>query len=569
MYPATPDKLLAWTWDEIEPHYQGLLDFDLTQENFETWLQEWDKLARLLSEMEARIGVQLNQDVTDAVAEANYERFYTEVDPQRQVYDQKIQTKLVESQIEVPDWFAHAMRDIETRVGLFRDENIPLITEISTLTSQYDKITGSQTAEWNGEEVPLMQLLQYMVASDRTIRQEAWVKTVKTIHADSDELNDIWQQLYALRRQIAANADLSNFRDYRWLEMGRFDYSPADCKEFYTAIEKVVLPLKMKLDEKRRQRLGVDVLRPWDMMVDPDNLPPLKPYETVEELEAQVSHIFHQIHPQLGAYIDIMREQNLLDQANRANKAPAIYCTQYYHAGVPFIFGNAVGLHEDVNSFIHEAGHAFHSFEMLDKLNYVQQMNIPMEIAEVASQTLELLTLPYLHRDRGGFYDDAELKRVAVQTLERVVSLWVAIAKFGIFQDKLYEEPELAQNLAAMNALNLELAQRFNPLVDYSGYEDLVSTQWQDVLHFYHVPFYLIDYALAFVGAVQIWMRSQAEPEQAMDDYLAMLALGNTRSLPELYATAGAKLAFDENSLTEVVHFLEQQFEHYGALSLE
>ncbi len=566
MYPATTENLLAWTWDEIEPHYQSLLDFDLTQDSFETWLQEWDKLARLLSEMESRIGVQLNQNVSDSVAEANYERFYTEVDPQRQAYDQKVQTKLVDSHIDVPAWFELAMRDIQTRVDLFREENIPLATEVSALTSRYDKITGSQTAEWDGEEVPLMQLMQYMVESDRTIRQEAWVKTVQTIHADSVELNDIWQQLYALRQKIATNADLSNFRDYRWLEMGRFDYTPEDCKEFYAAVEKVILPLKIKLDEKRRQRLDVDELRPWDMMVDPDNLPPLKPYETVEELESQVSHIFHQIHPQLGSYIDIMRDQDLLDQANRANKAPAIYCTQYYHTGVPFIFGNAVGLHEDVNSFIHEAGHAFHTFEMLDNLNYIQQMNIPMEIAEVASQTLELLTLPYLHQERGGFYDDAELNRVAVQTLERVVSLWVGIAKFGIFQDKLYEDPQLAQNPEAMHALNLELAQRFNPLVNYSGYEELVSTQWQDVLHFYHVPFYLIDYALAFVGAVQIWMRSQTEPQQAMDDYLAMLGLGNTRPLPELYATAGAKLAFDESSLGEVTAFLEQQFQHYGAL---
>lgn len=564
-YPSGVDQLLAWTWADIQPHYQTLVDFDLTAENFEQWLKKWDTLSRLLSEMESRVSVRHHQDTTDAAAEADYDRYHSHIAPAMQAFEQKLHQKLVDSGIHTPDWFATILRDIKIKLDLFHEDNLPLIAESSDLCSQYDKIVGAQTAIWQGEEVPLMQLKQYLFDPDRSIRQTAWVKTAQQIHADHQPLNDIWRRLYEIRLELAANVSLSDFRDYRWQEMGRLDYTPDDCKTFYAAVESVILPIQARLNERRRQQLGVDVLRPWDMLVDPHQKPPLKPYATVEELEATISTIFHQIHPQLGSYIDIMRGKNLLDLANRPNKVPVIYCTQFYHTGVPFIFGNAIGLHDDVTAFIHEAGHAFHTFEMVNNLDYVQQMNIPMEAAELASQSLELLTLPYLHKDKGGFYDDADLQRVVIEQLERVISLWLIIAKFGIFQDAVYDDPALATDLDAMNQLNLDLTHRFEPGVDYSGYEHLIATEWQDVVQFFHVPFYFVDYGLAYLGAVDIWRNSLENPQRAIDDYLAMLALGNTRSIAELYKIAGTRLAFDEASVREAAAFIETQLDHYGA----
>jgi oligoendopeptidase F len=337
----------------------------------------------------------------------------------------------------------------------------------------------------------------------------------------------------------------------------RFDYTPDDCKRFHQAIEQVVVPAALRIYEKRRLKLGVDRLRPWDLDVDPLGRPPLKPFETVTELKEKTAAIFHRVDPQLGDYFDIMRRENLLDLDNRKNKAPGGYCTDFPVARRPFIFVNSVGRHDDVQTMLHEGGHAFHFFECY-RLPYFQQLYAPIEFMEVASMGMELLASPYLNRQDGGFYSAGEVARARIEHLEGIIHFWPYMAVVDAFQHWVYENPQAAADPANCDACWDELWQRFMPGVDWSSLEQERVTGWHRKLHIHEVPFYYVEYGLAQLGAVQVWSKALSDQAGAVASYLRALALGNTVTLPELFATAGARFAFDERTISEAVSLIER-----------
>jgi oligoendopeptidase F len=554
--PHTTLEFANWPWDRIAPYFDNLKQRDLGSDTIEQWLADWTRLSELLDETYARHYVATSQDTTDEAAEKLYHAFLENIVPHAEAADQTLKQKLLASGLE-PDKFAIPLRNMRTEAALFREANLPLLVEERKTVSEFNRVQGTQTVEWDGEERTLFQMEKLQIELDRDLRERAWRAVSQRQLADRDHVNELWVRFMNLRRAIAQNAGYGSYRDYKWQERLRFDYTPESCATFHRAIEEVVVPAASRIYERRRARLGVDALRPWDLAVDPLGKPPLKPYEAVEELEEKGSTIFHRVDPQLGTYYDTMRDEGLLDLENRMGKGPGAYSIGFAVIKRLFIFMNAVGNYTEVRTLLHEAGHAFHGFERF-KLPYSQQRRSPMEFNEVASMAMELLAAPYWLADEGGFYSVEDYVRARVQHLEKIVLFWPYMAVVDAFQHWVYENHDAATDPENCDEQWAKLWDRFRPGVDFSGLEADKRNGWHRKQHIHRTPFYYIEYGLAQLGAVLVWRNALNDQAGAVADYRRALALGGTVALPELYATAGAKFAFDADTLREAVDLIER-----------
>ncbi|MBP6298163.1 MAG: M3 family oligoendopeptidase, partial [Anaerolineae bacterium] len=472
--------------------------------------------------------------------------------------------KLVRSELE-PAGFDVPLRNLRSDLKIFREANLPLQTEESKLSLEYSKIIGAQTVEWEGKEVTLTQLAPVQQDPNRATRERAWKLTMERRLADRAPLNELWGKFLDLRDEQARNAGLPSYTEYRYQQLHRFDYSPVQAQMFRDAIETVVVPAAKRIYERQSTSLGLESIRPWDTDVDALNRPPLKPFAEIEELNAKTQAIFDNVDSTLGDYFRIMHDEGLLDLENRKGKAPGGYCTYYAVAKRPFIFMNSVGLHDDVQTMLHEGGHAFHAFEG-SKLPYFHQEDVPMEFAEVASMGMELLAAPYLSSDRGGFYSAADAARARIEHLESIIKFWPYMAVVDAFQHWVYANLADAHDPVKCDAKWSELWDRFMVGIDYSGMEDIKSTGWHRKLHIYQVPFYYIEYGLAQLGAVQIFGNARKDQAQAVWHYRKALALGGTVTLPDLFGAAGVRFAFDVETLGSAVALVEQTIEELAAV---
>lgn len=557
--PTDIHEFMQWSWSQIQPYFDELQNRSINADNVIEWLEDRALISQMIVESYSRLYVATTVDTTDEEAEKRFLNFIETIIPEMRVADQKLKEKLLESGLQ-PQGFDIALRNIRTEAELFRDENVPLFTEEDKLRTEYDKIIAAQTVEWEGEERTVPQMRPVLLETDRSVRERAWRLTVECQLADREALNDLWKRFLTLRREIAANADMPDYRAYIWRSLLRFDYSPDDCLDFHRAIEEVVVPAATRIYEKRRARLGVTSLRPWDTDVDPLGRSPLKPFDDVQVLVEKMASIFNRVDPQLGSYYAIMQREGLLDLDNRKGKAPGGYCTSFDYTERPFIFMNAVGLHDDVQTLLHEGGHAFHVFESVDLPRY-QRIEVPTEFAEVASMAMELLGAPYLSRDAGGFYSQEEAARARVEHLEGIILFWPYMAVVDAFQHWVYTYPEDALDPAHCDAKWAELWDRFMPGIDYSGLDDVKMTGWHRKLHIFQIPFYYVEYGLAQLGAVQVWRNSLSDQAKAIAEYRKALALGGTVSLPSLFSAAGANFAMNSATLHDAVELVERTLE--------
>ena len=469
--------------------------------------------------------------------------------------EQRLKKKLLASGLE-PDGFNIPLRNLRAEAELFRDQNLPLLAEEIKLSNEHDKIVGAQTVEWEGREITVTQLESFFRDPDRSLRERAWQLGAQRWLTDREAINQLWQRFLSLRQKIANNATQGDYRAYRWQQLKRFDYTPEDCVLFHQAIEETMTPAARRIYERRRQRMGLKALRPWDLDVDPLGRPPMQPFKDVAELETKSAAIFQNVHPQLGKHFDTMIQEGLLDLENRKHKAPGGYCTSFNRIRRPFIFINAVGIHDDVQTLLHEAGHAFHVFESAH-LPYFPQRTVPLEFAEVASMGMELLALPFLESNLGGFYNPADTARASIEELESNILFWPYMAVVDAFQHWVYENPDQASDPSQCDTHWAELWTRFMPEIDWSGLEDVLVTGWHRKDHIHCVPLYYVEYGLAQLGAVQLWCNALQDQDKAIARYRQALSLGGTVPLPQLFQTAGARLAFDAGTLHEAAKFIE------------
>ncbi len=555
--PQSADAFTSWA--QAEPFVQELRGRTITPSTLDAWLADWTCLARLVLETYQRLYVATTVDTADQAAERRYYAFLEEIFPASQAAEQQLKQQLLASGLE-PQNFALALEQMRVQAQLFRDANLPLLTDEQKLSNADDKIRGAQTVMWEGQELTLDQLQPLYQDADQALRERAWRLAQARLLEDRGALNDVWGRMLQLRRQIAANADCADYREYRWRQLLRFDYSPADCEAFHQAIEQVVVPAAERIYERRRRQLGLATLRPWDLDVDAQGRAPLRPFGDVAELEATCAAMLARVNPELGAQFAIMQREQLLDLDNRKGKAHGGYCNTFPLAERPFIFMNAVGVHEDVNTLLHEAGHAFHVFHTFDGdgLPYYQQWEVGMEFAEVASMSMELLAAPYLLASTGGFYTDHDAARARVEQLEGILRFWPYMAVVDAFQHWAYTHPDAAAEPASCEATWSSLWRRFMRGVDWSGLEDELADGWRQKVHIFQVPFYYVEYGLAQLGAVQVWRNSLSDQAGAVARYRYALSLGGTANLPDLFVAAGARFAFDAATLREAVELIER-----------
>jgi oligoendopeptidase F len=551
--PATPADIADATWADLAPFYEALADEPLTPSTVRPWLAAWSALDSVIEEAYGIAMIDYTADTRDPRREAAYLRWAAEIAPKLHEIHVRLGRRLLPLEADLPD-LAVLLRETRTDVAIFREENLPRMAQLEEMEAAYDKITGGLTVLWDGEEKTIPALQPYLLEQDRATRERAFRAGADAYLAHRDELADLFDRMVRVRHALAREAGFASYRDYAFVAKYRFDYSPADCVRFHEAVEHAVLPAIRRLQDDRQRRLGVDTLRPWDLQVRPGRPTRLVPFRTTHEFLDGTQRIFDTLDRELGNEFREMVDEQLLDLESRPGKAPGGYCTRLPFRGKPFIFMNAVGVHDDVSTLIHEAGHAFHAFAT-SPIPYLWQRSTGHEAAELASMTMELLAAPCLAAPTG-YYSPADAADAQIDHLEDLLLGLPHIACVDAFQHWVYTEGVDATP-TERDAKWLEIRARFEPGVDYSGLEPERVARWYRQSHIHTAPFYYIEYGIAQLAALQVWHDSRRDPTGALRRYKAALALGGTRPLPEIYATAGASLVFDAVNMAPLVAEVE------------
>ena len=554
--PETSDAFKTATWRDVAPFYEELATRPLDRDNVEEWLMDWSRFESLLAEAASLANFAYCINTADSAAEEAHLRFGSEIDPKADEQRSRLQRRLIDLGYVRPG-LEVMVRKFRNQVELFSEANVPIHAELARLSTEWAKVIGAMTVDWDGVEMTPQQMWPYLEVKDRAVRERAFRSQFKPYIQQRDTLADFFDRMYDLRQKVAKNAGFDNYRDYMHREKNRFDYTPDDCFRFHEAVETAVRPAIQRLLEVRRKHLGVDRLRPWDNWVDTKGRTPLKPYATVAELIGQSTGVFGHVDPDFRGYFQTMADADMLDLDNRKGKAPGGFCDSLPVRKLPLIFMNAVGIDEDVRTLLHEAGHSFHVFEAA-RLPLLFQRHPGAEMAEVASMSMELLASPYIDRGHGGYYSEEDRPRAQRNLLERTVHFFSHCASVDAFQQWIYTNPE-GRDADARDQKWLELRRRFEgDIVDWSGLDRERIARWYFQPHFFDYPFYYIEYGIAQLGALQVWRNSLRDRGDAVRRYREALALGATRPLPELYRAAGARLIFDSDGMRELMDLAEE-----------
>jgi oligoendopeptidase F len=545
-------------WSLIEPLFDVVerrLREAKSPAELESALLAWSELSAALDEEGSKRYIAMTCHTDNAEAEKAYLHFVEHVEP----HIKPRQFRLEQAYLAQPfrqqlprDRYTVFSRDTQAHVELFREENVPLETEEAKLGQQYQKLSGSLTVKFRDEEKTLVQMGKYLEEPDRVLRRQAWESVANRRLQEREKFEDTFEALLKLREQIARNAGFANYRDYAFKARGRFDYGPEDCFAFHDAIEAEVMPLMRELHTVRRQHLNLPELRPWDLSVDPLNRPPLKPFAEVTQMIASTQRIFDHLDGNLAGGFRTMQEQRLLDLANRKGKAPGGYQSTLSESRLPFIFMNAVGLQRDVETMLHEAGHAFHALATRDEALYAYR-SAPIEFCEVASMSMELLGNEFIEE----FYSPADAQRARRTHLEGIIGIFPWIAAVDAFQHWIYTHP--GHTRAERTAEWVRLMDRFGGEVNWSGYEDARANLWHRQLHIFLYPFYYVEYGIAQLGALQVWANSKRDRAEALRSYQRALALGGSRPLPELFESAGCRFSFNRETVRPLVQLVKSE----------
>ena len=555
-----PQQLSIDSWNAIEPFYKDLKERTISSGNeLKKWLLDKSELEATVSEDVAWRYIKMTCDTADQKLADSFNFFVSEIEPYIAPYHNALNIKLIGSPYlkELDqEKYAIYLRDVKKALEIYRDENIPLLTKISTDSQKYGAISGAMTIEWKGEQITLQKATSLMKDQDQTVREEIFHKIHIRREADKDRLNELFTQLTQLRHQVAINAGYSNYRDYMFAALGRFDYTVNDCYNFHASIAKEILPLVETADLKRKQTLKLNPLRPWDMDVDLEGKPALKPFENGAELINKSIECFNKVRYSYGQYLEQMKTMGHLDLESRIGKAPGGYNYPLHETGVPFIFMNSVGTSRDMVTMVHEGGHAIHSFVTRD-MEITDFKSTPSEVAELASMSMELISME--HWDVF-FKNEDDLKRAKKEQLEKSLKTLLWIAAVDKFQHWIYENPTHTVT-ERMNTWKETIDQFSSEVVDWSGLEDFKANGWQGQLHIFEVPFYYIEYGMAQLGAIAVWRNYKRNPEKALDAYEAALRLGYTKSIPEIYKTAGIEFNFSQAYVNELATFVKNELQ--------
>lgn len=545
-------------WENLEPVFKELQNREITSvSGLEQWLLDKSELEAALEEDFAWRYIKMTCDTTDEQLLKDFQYFATEIEPKIAPIANELNKKFIGSpyleQLDQQKYFVY-IRGVRKALELFREENVPLLTQIQVEQQQYQQISGSMTVTLNGQEYTLEQASVFLKDVDRGIRQQAWEAITQRRLKDKDKLDELFDKLRNLRHQVALNAGFENFRDYMFQALGRFDYTPEDVYDFHDAIEKEVVPVLAQQAEERKKALDLPTLKPWDTEVDTSGKPALKPFNNGGELIDKAITCFSGIHPYIGERLQIMKANSLFDVESRKGKAPGGYNYPLAETGAPFIFMNSANSFRDLTTMVHEGGHAVHTF-ISSGLELNDFKHLPSEVAELASMSMELISMD----NWGCFFDNEEdLKRAKRDQLRDVLKTLPWVAVVDRFQHWIYTHPDhtVAERTAAWKETFERFGQNF---VDWSEHPDAQTYLWQKQLHIFEVPFYYIEYGIAQLGAIAVWKNYKENPDKGIEKYLEALKLGYTRTIREIYETAGIEFNFSAEYVRELAGFIQSE----------
>ena len=558
-----PPDFAIKNWETLEPYFKMLDERAIeSTQDLEQWLKDASELEAVISEDACWRQIRMTCDTESKELEQAFNFFMMEIQPRIQPYSDKLNRKLIESpftkELDPKKYFTY-LRNVRKNIDLFREANIPIQAELNVMQQQFGVIAGKMTVTVNDQEYTLQQAAKFLEDPDRRLREEVYRKINERRLQDKNELDNLFSTLLEKRNQVARNAGFENFRDFRFVELGRFDYSKEDCFQFHEAVKLHVMPLVDQIYSIKRKKLGLDALRPWDIEAEPEGIQPLRPFSTGEEITEKTIACFNQLHPFFGDCLRKMKAMGHLDLESRKGKAPGGYNCPLAESGAPFIFMNAAGQFDDVTTMVHEGGHAVHSFLSHDlELNGFK--DYPTEIAEVASMAMELFSMDHW---QVFFNGKEELTRAKEQQLERVITIFPWIATIDKFQHWIYENPGHTAKERASRWVEI-LDEFSSPEVDFSGLEAFRQYAWQRQLHLFEVPFYYIEYGIAQLGAIGLWQQYKKDPEAAINNYITALDLGGTVTLPELFKAAGLQFDFSPAHISELMKFVRQELNDLG-----
>lgn len=553
-----PKDFNVTTWEALEPYLKELAERPLgSKEELEKWLADISEMEAVVSEDACWRQVRMTCDTTNAEWRDAFNFFYTDIQPHIQPYSDLLNKKLVNcaytNELDHDKYFTY-LRTVKKNIDLFREENIPIFSELSVMQQQYGAIAGKMTIEVDGKEYTLQQASKFLESHDRSLRESVYRKISERRLQDKDALNDLFTQLIHKRHQVALNAGFANYRDYIFVDKGRFDYTKEDCFDFHEGVKKYVVPLVNIINKKKKEKLKLDTLKPWDTEAEPEGVAPLTPFKDGKELLEKSITCFNRLRPFFAGCLQKMDELKHLDLDSRKGKAPGGYNMPLSESGAPFIFMNAAGQMHDVTTMVHEGGHAIHSF-LSHPLELSAFKEYPIEMAEVASMSMELFSMDYWD---SFFSNPDDLLRAKEHQLERVISVMPWIATIDKFQHWIYENP--FHSVEERTTKWMEILTEFSSIeIDFNGLENFRQSAWQRQLHLFEVPFYYIEYGIAQLGSIGMWKQFKENRENALDNYMKALSLGGTKTLPELYKTAGLQFNFSPSYIKELMEFVHTE----------
>lgn len=567
-----PQDLDAASWEALEPVFQELIERPLNSlTDFDRWMVDRSELDAACSEAQANLYITMTCSTENAAAQKGYSDFIENIVPKIKPLAFALDKKLTEeaARWRTPgDRYEVVVRDTVADVSLFRPENIPLETELSKLSQRYDQIIGAMSVEFEGSEKTLPQMAVYQESTDREIREKAWRTVADRRLRDRDEIDRLFDQMVGLRDRVARLAGFADYVGYAFKAKHRFDYTPQHCFDFHRACEEVIVPMIRRQEEKRRRALGVEALRPWDLTVDVKGRSPLRPFSNGADLMSKSVRTFEKLDPRLGTMLATLgtgseargsADDACLDLDSRKGKAPGGYQYMRDRSRRAFIFMNAAGTGRDVSTMLHEAGHAFHSMLSINE-PLLAYRHAPLEFCEVASMSMELLTLPHIGGADGFYPSPEDLARAQRQQIERAVYLLPWIATIDAFQHWIYTHPNHSHEERVAAWLGLD--ERFGSSCSWDGIEQVRRSVWHRQPHIFSVPFYYIEYAIAQLGALQLWLMALEKGERAaVDAYSRAMRLGGAKPLPELFEAAGLRFDFGPQAVRRLVDRAEAELD--------
>ena len=555
-----PQAFVVTNWPALEPFFTQLLDRKIDSEaDLQQWLKDSSELEAAISEDACWRQIKMTCDTENKALEEAFNFFVTEIQPQMQPLADALNKKLVAcafaAQLPQDQYFTY-LRSVQKSIDLYRAANIPLQAELSVLGQQFGQITGRMTITHNGQEYTLQQAARFLESKDRSEREAVYRKIQERRLQDKAVLDELFSKLVQLRQQVATNTGYDNYRDYKFKELGRFDYDKNACFQFHEGVKQHVLPLVDVIYNHKKNKLCLAELRPWDLEAEPADISPLRPFKNGTELLEKSIACFEKLNPFFADCFRTMDKMGHFDLESRKGKAPGGYNCPLAESGAPFIFMNAAGQMDDVTTMLHEGGHAVHSF-LAHPLPLSAFKEYPMEIAEVASMAMELFTMDHWEVF---FENPADLKRAKAHQLERAITVFPWIATIDKFQHWVYENP--TADAGTRSDMWVTILNEFSTkTLDTTGLEGYRSQSWQRQLHLFEVPFYYIEYGIAQLGAIGLWMQYRQNPEQALKNYMAALSLGGTKTLPQLFEAAGLRFDFSAEHIKTLAAFVNDELE--------